>query len=97
MTRLRALINQADPSLKEDWKWSTPVWTANGNVCAIGAFKDSVKLNFFKGASLADPKRLFNGGLDAKASRSIDFAEGDTVDDDGVQDLVRAAVAANRR
>lgn len=95
MARLRTIVGQADPRLQEDWKWSTPVWTYKGNVCAMGAFKDSVKLNFFKGASLPDPNHLFNGGLDAKASRSIDLSEGDPVNESGLQELVRAAVAQN--
>lgn len=91
MKRLRTIINKADTSLKEDWKWETPVWTSHGNVCAIGAFKGSVKLNFFKGASLPDPHHLFNGGLDARASRSIDFAKGDRIDEKAVSELVQAA------
>ena len=95
ITRLRALINEAEPALKEDWKWDTPVWSSNGNVCAVGAFKGSVKINFFKGASLPDPQGLFNGGLQAKASRSIDLAEGDSIDEGALQDLVRAAAAHN--
>jgi hypothetical protein len=93
MAKLRTIINRADPSLKEEWKWDTPVWTSNGNVCAIVAFKESVKLNFFKGASLPDPHHLFNGGLDAKASRSIDFARGDRVNEKALQELIRAAAA----
>ena len=97
MTKLRAIINQADAGLQEGWKWGTPVWTSNGNVVAIGAFKESVKLNFFKGASLPDPHRLFNGGLDAKASRSIDFVQGDRIDEKALTELVRAAVAENSR
>jgi hypothetical protein len=68
--RLRKLILEAAPDLTEEWKWNTAVWTSNGLVCAAGAFKDHVKLNFFKGASLKDPKRLFNAGLDAKATRA---------------------------
>jgi hypothetical protein len=91
MTRLRKLINEADPNLKEDWKWDTPVWTAKGNVLALGAFKDHLKINFFKGASLQDPKGLFNAGLDAKASRSIDLHEGDSIDEQALKDLIRAA------
>ena len=91
MTRLRKLINEADPNLKEDWKWDTPVWTAKGNVLALGAFKDHLKINFFKGASLEDPKGLFNAGLDAKASRSIDLHESDTIDEQALKDLIRAA------
>ena len=65
--------------------------TSKGNVCALGAFKDHVKINFFKGASLSDPSGLFNGGLDAKASRSIDLHEGDSIDEQGLKDLIRAA------
>lgn len=97
MTQLRRLINKADPSLKEDWKWGTPTWTSNGNVCAIGAFKETVKLNFFKGAGLPDPHHLFNGGLDAKTSRSIDFKQGERIQSEALTNLIRAAVAANKR
>jgi len=67
LTRLRKLIKDAAPQLAEEWKWGTPVWAHKGNVVAIGAFSDHVKLNFFKGASLEDPNGLFNAGLDAKA------------------------------
>ena len=96
MAGLRKIINAADPSLKEDWKWDIPIWSANGNVCAIGAFKDHIKINFFKGASLSDPHHLFNGGLEAKASRSIDLSQSDTVDEAALKQLVRAAVARNK-
>jgi hypothetical protein len=96
LTRLRTLISAADPELKEDWKWGTAVWTSGGNVCAAGAFKDHVKLNFFKGASLQDSQKLFNAGLDAKDSRSIDFAQGDIVEEAALKELVRSAVAYNR-
>ena len=95
MARLRTVINKADPRLKEDWKWDIPVWACNGNICAIGAFKDKVKVNFFKGASLPDPHHLFNGGLDAKASRSIDLSMGDRINEPALQALVRAAIAQN--
>ena len=97
MTKLRRLINEADPNLKEDWKWETAVWTAKGNILALGAFKDHLKINFFKGASLPDPKGLFNAGLDAKASRSIDLRENDPVDEQALRDLIRAAVNANAK
>jgi len=96
MAGLRKVINSADPSLKEEWKWDIPLWSSNGNVCAIGAFKDHIKINFFKGASLADPHHLFNGGLEAKASRSIDLSQSDTVDEAALKELVRAAVARNK-
>jgi hypothetical protein len=95
IARLRTLILEADPMLVEEWKWETPVWSRNGNVVAAGAFKDHVKLNFFKGASLPDPHGLFNAGLEAKASRGIDFHEGDTIDGMALQELIRAAVALN--
>lgn len=95
LAQLRKLILEADPDIIEQWKWGTAVWAHNGQVCAAGAFKDHVKLNFFKGASLEDPKRLFNAGLDAKATRAIDFSEGDKVDISAVKALVRTAVAYN--
>jgi hypothetical protein len=71
------------------------VWTHNGLVCSAGAFKDHVKLNFFKGASLKDPKGLFNAGLDAKATRAIDFREGAKIDVSSLKVLIRSAVAHN--
>ena len=97
MARLRKVINKTDPGLKEDWKWETPVWALNGNICALGAFKESVKLNFFKGASLPDPHHLFNGGLEAKASRSIDLRDGDQLNEPALQELIRAAIARNAK
>jgi hypothetical protein len=95
LARLRKLILAADPAMVEEWKWETPVWSHNGNVVAAGAFKDHVKLNFFKGASLPDPHGLFNAGLEAKASRAIDFGAGDSIDDAALKELVRAAVEHN--
>jgi len=95
LNRLRKLILEAAPDLTEEWKWDTPVWAYKGNVVAGGVFKDHVKLNFFKGASLQDPKGLFNAGLDAKATRAIDFSEGDQIDEPALKDLVRAAVSYN--
>jgi len=95
LARLRQLILGADPALVEEWKWETPVWSRNGNVVAAGAFRDHIKLNFFKGASMQDPDGLFNAGLDAKATRAIDIHEGDTINEPALQELVRAAVAQN--
>lgn len=94
--RLRKLILDTSPELTEEWKWDTPVWSAKGNVVAGGAFKDHIKLNFFKGASLKDTHGLFNAGLDAKATRGIDFHEGDKIDEAALKDLVREAVAYNQ-
>jgi hypothetical protein len=95
IARLRKLILAADTNLTEEWKWDTPVWSHKGNVVAVGVFKDHVKLNFFKGASLPDPNGLFNAGLDAKATRAIDIAEGEEIDEAALTDLVRTAVAYN--
>jgi hypothetical protein len=97
MASLRSLINNADPNLKEDFKWGVPTWTYNGNVVGIAAFKEHVKINFFKGASLPDPKGLFNAGLDAKTTRSIDLRETDAIDEQALGDLIRAAVNANAK
>ena len=91
----RKLIHEADPELTEEWKWNTAVWTRNGLICAAGAFKDHVKVNFFKGASLKDPKHLFNAGLEAKATRAIDFTEDAKSLNGGFERLIRAAVAYN--
>jgi len=95
VARLRKLILEAAPDLTEEWKWDTPVWSLKGNVVAAGVFKDHVKLNFFKGASLKDPKGLFNAGLDAKATRAIDFSEGDDINEAALKGLVHEAVAFN--
>ena len=93
--QLRKLIHEADPDLTEEWKWNTAVWSHQGLVCALVAFKKAVKMNFFQGAFLEDPHTLFNAGLDAKKMRSIDFLEGDTVDESALKDLIRRAVAHN--
>jgi hypothetical protein len=95
VARLRRLIREAAPELTEEWKWDTPVWSYKGNVVAAGVFKDHVKLNFFRGASLEDPQGLFNAGLDAKATRAIDIAEGEEINESALQELVRAGVAYN--
>jgi hypothetical protein len=95
LSRLRRVILESDPDINEEWKWNTGVWTRDGLVCSAGAFKDHVKLNFFNGASLKDPKGMFNAGLDAKNTRAIDFSEGDSIDAPALKDLIRAAVAHN--
>jgi hypothetical protein len=91
LARLRQLILEAVPGITEEWKWDTGVWAHNGLVCSAAVFKDHVKLNFFKGASLQDPQGLFNAGLEAKASRAIDFNEGGSINEPALKDLVRAA------
>jgi hypothetical protein len=95
LARLRKLILEAAPGITEEWKWGTAVWSHKGNVVAVGAFKDHLKINFFKGASLKDPHGLFNAGLDAKATRAIDLREGDKINESALKDLIRAAVAHN--
>ena len=95
VAQLRKLILEAAPDLAEEWKWDTPVWSHKGNVVAAGVFKDHVKLNFFKGASLDDPNGLFNAGLEAKATRAIDMAEGGKIDEAALKELVRKAVNYN--
>jgi hypothetical protein len=95
LARLRQLILAAAPGLTEEWKWGTPVWSHKGNVVAVGAFKDHLRINFFKGASLANPHGLFNAGLNAKATRGIELHEGDKINESALKELVRAAVALN--
>lgn len=95
LARLRKIVLSTSADISEDWKWDTAVWVANGNVVAGGIFKDHVKLNFFKGASLKDPKKLFNAGLEAKASRGIDFHQDSKIDEAALKDLIREAVALN--
>jgi hypothetical protein len=94
--RFRTLILKTAPEVTEEWKWGVPVWAYMGNVVASGVFKDHVKLNFFKGSSLSDPKGLFNAGLEAKATRAIDIGEGDKLDEFALKDLIRAAVDFNK-
>jgi hypothetical protein len=96
LARLRALIKEADPEAVEEWKWSNPVWSHNGLICTGETYKSAVKMTFAKGASLADPSRLFNSSLDGNVRRAIDFHEGDKVDEKALKALIRAAVALNK-
>ena len=96
LSRLRALIKRADPEVVEEWKWrGVPVWSHDGLVCTGETYKNVVKLTFFKGASVEDPARLFNSSLEGNARRAIDFHEGDAVDEEAFETLIRAAVALN--
>jgi hypothetical protein len=93
---MRALILAADPGMTEEWKWmGTPVWSHGGNVCTGEAYTKVVKLTFARGADLPDPSRLFNSSLEGSTRRAIDIHEGETVDADAFQALVKAAVARN--
>ena len=97
LSRLRALIKEADPEVAEEWKWrGTPVWSHNGLICTGETYKNVVKMTFAKGASLADPSGLFNSSLEGNARRAIDFHEGDKLDEKALKALIRAAVALNK-
>ena len=96
LSRLRALIKEADPDVVEEWKWrGVPVWYHAGMICTGETYKNHVKMTFAKGASLKDPSSLFNTGLDGNVRRAIDFHEGDRVDAKALKALIRAAVALN--
>lgn len=96
LARLRALILAADPAVLEEWKWNVPVWSCAGILCTGESYKKAVKLTFPKGASLPDPKGLFNASLEGKVRRAIDFAEGAPLDEAAFTALIRAAIALNR-
>jgi hypothetical protein len=94
---LRKAIRATDPEIVEEWKWmGSPVWSRNGIIAVANAHKDKVKLTFDKGASLADPERLFNAGLEGNQRRAIDFFEGDRVNERALKALVRAAIDHNQ-
>ena len=101
LSRMRALIKDADPDVVEEWKWvkpttpGTPVWSHDGIICTGESYKAVVKLTFAKGASLKDPARLFNSSLDGNVRRAIDIGEGQAVDETAFKALVRQAVALN--
>jgi hypothetical protein len=96
LSRVRALIQQADPDVIEEWKWSVPVWSHDGIICTGETYKRAVKLTFAKGASLDDPSGLFNASLEGNTRRAIDLHEGDGIDEDAFKALIRAAAALNR-
>ena len=94
--RMRKLVKQADPDVVEEWKWmGTPVWSHDGIICTGESYKKVVKLTFAKGASLADPKKLFNSSLEGNVRRAIDIQEGEEVDEAAFKALVREAIALN--
>jgi hypothetical protein len=101
LSRMRALIHQADPDVVEEWKWAkatnpgTPVWSHDGIICTGETYRSLVKLTFLKGASLPDPAGLFNASLDGNARRAIDIREGEEVDAEAFKALIRAAAALN--
>lgn len=96
LKRIRQMIKEADPEIVEEWKWlGTPVWSHNGMVCTGETYKSVVKMTFAKGASLKDPRRLFNSSLEGQVRRAIDIHEDEQIDEAALQELVRAAVALN--
>jgi hypothetical protein len=101
LAHLRQLIHDADPDIVEEWKWvkptnpGIPVWSHDGGVCTGESYKQVVKLTFYRGASIKDPKKLFNSSLDGNVRRAIDFREGEKVNEAAFKELIRAAVAAN--
>jgi hypothetical protein len=101
LAKMRSLIKKADPEVVEEWKWvkrtnpGTPVWSHNGGICTGESYKAVVKLTFFKGAQLKDPKGLFNASLEGNVRRAIDIREGDEIDEAAFEALIREAVALN--
>jgi len=96
IANLRNIIHDADPEIIEEWKWmGTPVWSHNGLILVANAHKDKVKLTFSRGASLPDPDKLFNAGLEGNKWRAIDLYEGDRINERALRDIIRAAVAYN--
>lgn len=98
LERVRRLIFAADPEAVEERKWGgVPVWSHDGIICTGETYKQVVKLTFAKGASLADPAKLFNASLEGNTRRAIDLREGEKVDERAFKKLVRDAVALNQR
>ena len=101
LAHVRRLIHDADPAIQEEWKWvkltnpGTPVWSHDGGICTGESYKQVVKLTFFRGASIKDPKKLFNSSLEGNTRRAIDLREGEKINEAAFQQLIRAAVAAN--
>src|SRR5881392_3073021 len=97
LSRLRGLIKEADPEVVEEWKWrGVPVWSHDGLICTGETYKNVVKMTFAKGAALKDPSGLFNSSLEGNTRRAIDFREGETIDEEALKALVRAAAALNK-
>jgi hypothetical protein len=101
LKEVRRIIQEADPEIVEEWKWSkpsnpgVPVWSHNGGICTGETYKDKVKLTFFRGASLEDPSGLFNASLGGKVRRAIDIHEGDQIDETALKALIQEAVTLN--
>src|ERR1700726_3924554 len=97
LSRIRALVKEADPEVVEEWKWrGVPVWSHDGLICTGETYKNVVKMTFAKGAALKDPSGLFNSSLDGNTRRAIDFHEGEKINEKALKTLVRAAVTLNK-
>ena len=95
LSRVRAVIQQADPDVVEEWKWENPVWSHDGLICTGETYKSVVKMTFARGAALEDPSGLFNSSLGGNTRRAIDIREGEKIDEKALKALIRAAVALN--
>ena len=96
LSRLRALVKEADPEVVEEWKWrGVPTWSHDGIICTGETYKSVVKMTFAKGAALKDPSGLFNSSLEGNTRRAIDFHEGEKINEKSLKALVRAAVTLN--
>ena len=97
LSRLRAIVKEADPDVVEEWKWrGVPVWSHDGLICTGETYKNVVKMTFAKGAALEDPSGLFNSSLEGNTRRAIDFREGENINEKALKTLVRAAVTLNK-
>src|SRR6516225_2218045 len=97
LSRLRALVKEADPEVVEEWKWrGVPVWSHEGLICTGETYKNVVKMTFAKGAALKDPSSLFNASLEGNTRRAIDFHEGAKINEEALKALIRAAVTLNK-
>ena len=95
LARLRSLITATDAKVIEEWKWNIPVWSRDGIICTGESYKDKIKLTFARGASVADPKGLFNSSLEGNTRRAIDFYEDDRVNEAALKALIRSAIKVN--
>jgi Uncharacterized conserved protein len=96
LSRVRTLIQQAVPEVVEEWKWAVPCWSCDGLICTGETYQRAVKLTFARGAALPDPAGLFNASLAGNIRRAVDIHEGDALDLDAFQTLIRAAAALNK-
>src|SRR3990172_12785068 len=96
LANIRKIIHEADPEIIEEWKWmGSPCWSHDGLILVANAHKDKVKLTFNQGASLPDPEKIFNAGLEGNKWRAIDFHKGDKINEIAMKNIIRAAVAYN--